>query len=126
MKLDKFTAAYIEAALWSTTDECGEEPLDKNYTVDDIAPATLEQMKADCKKFQDENGELIVDENYLVSSSYDVDDHAGHDFWLTRNGHGAGFWDGDWESLVGQKLTEAAHKFGEFNLYLGDDKKIYH
>lgn len=21
---------------------------------------------------------------------------AGHDLWLTRNGHGAGFWDGDW------------------------------
>lgn len=50
---------------------------------------------------------------------------AMHDFWLTRNRHGAGFWDGDYEKADGEKLTELAHSFGEINLYVGDDGKIY-
>ena len=48
----------------------------------------------------------------------------GHDFWLTRNRHGAGFWDrglGD----VGDRLTKAAHAFGESDLYVGDDGNLY-
>lgn len=35
------------------------------------------------------------------------------DFYLTRNGHGAGFWDGDYPDEVGRKLTDIAHGFGE-------------
>ena len=51
-------------------------------------------------------------------------DYAGHDFWLTRNGHGAGFWDRGLGE-AGKKLTDAAHAFGECNLYLGDDDVIH-
>ena len=40
-------------------------------------------------------------------------ERAGHDFWLTRNGHGAGFWDGDWEQKIGQRATDASKRFGE-------------
>jgi hypothetical protein len=43
---------------------------------------------------------------------------------LTRNGHGAGFWDrgiGD----RGDRLTAAAHAWGEFELVIGDDRKIH-
>jgi len=52
------------------------------------------------------------------------DEQIGHDFWLTRNGHGAGFWDrglGD----MGEKLTEIAKSFGGCNAVLGDDGSIY-
>jgi hypothetical protein len=38
-------------------------------------------------------------------------DTIEHDFFLTRNGHGAGFWDGDYKN--GEKLTEIAKSFGE-------------
>jgi hypothetical protein len=49
---------------------------------------------------------------------------TGHDFWLTRNGTGAGFWDGDW--FEGEKLTEAAKAFGNFDLMVDhDDGTIY-
>ena len=51
-------------------------------------------------------------------------EHAGHDFWLTRNGHGTGYWDRDMGS-VGARLTEAAKSFGEVYLYLGDDELVY-
>jgi hypothetical protein len=52
--LDEFFTAYIEAALWSSTDESddsGGEPLDKHYDETDIAPETLAKMGADCAAF---------------------------------------------------------------------------
>lgn len=58
MALDTFTRAYIEAALWSSTDEHGE-PLDAVYSVDDIAPETLAQMVADCEDFQTANVDML-------------------------------------------------------------------
>jgi hypothetical protein len=125
-KLDEFTVAYVEAALWSTNDESndqGGDPLDKNYAAADIAPETMARMVADCTAFQAANGEHICDGN--VTTPYSADEQAGHDFWLTRNGHGAGFFDGDWDESVSRILTDAASAFGEFDLYVGDDGKIY-
>jgi hypothetical protein len=54
-------------------------------------------------------------------------DSAGHDFWLTRNHHGAGFWDRDELDADdrGKKLTDIAHAFGEKDLVLGDDGLTY-
>ncbi len=80
--MDKFLEAYIAAALWSTTDESppeGGDPLDKNYGPEDLAPQTLEAMKADCSRFQVENAQDIDGR----------EEQAGHDFWLTRNFHGS-------------------------------------
>jgi hypothetical protein len=37
--------------------------------------------------------------------------HAGHDFWLTRNGHGAGFWDRGM-GMLGDELTAACKPYG--------------
>ena len=114
--MDTFTTAYLTCALWSTNDEStpqGGKPLDTNYGIEDVAPDTLAQMAADCRAFQEENQTDIANDLGL----------AGHDFWLTRNGHGAGFWDGDWAN--GDRLTEASKRFGEFDLYVGDDGLIY-
>ena len=108
--MDTFTQAYIEAALWSSTDDEGE-PLD--FGEYDLAPATMAAMMADCAKFQAEN-----------DLSERGESQAGHDFWLTRNGHGCGFWDGDWPE-TGDKLTEACRAWPEVNLYVGDDGRIY-
>lgn len=113
-ELDEFTRDYIETALWSSCDD-DNEPLDKNYNISDIDPETLVKMKADCADFQKQHGHLFLRK----------EGQAGHDFWLTRNGHGAGFWDGGWEGEIGAKLTRGSKKYGEFNLYVGDDGKIY-
>jgi len=124
-ELDNFTLAYIEAALWSSTDEStedGGEPLDKNYDLDDIADETLAKIIKDCKEFQEKYADLLDCE---PSTRYPKDEQAGHDFWLTRNGHGCGFWDGDWPEPQATKLTEASKKFGECWLYVGDDNLIY-
>jgi hypothetical protein len=112
--LDEFTQAYIECALWSSTDEDGC-PLDDNYSFEDIDKETSLQMVEDCGDFQYNNWDDVVDNPK----------RAGHDFWLTRNHHGAGFWDGDWSDEVGSKLTEYSHQAGSVDLYVGDDGKIY-
>lgn len=112
--LDEFTRSYIETALWSSVDENGE-PLDGLFDMGDIAPETLARMVEDCRDFQQANGG-------------DIDDNpgrAGHDFWLTRNRHGAGFWDGDWPHEVGRRLTAMSHAYGSIDLYLGDDGLIH-
>lgn len=41
----------------------------------------------------------------------------GHDFALTRNGHGAGFWDRGYGD-VGHILTDAAKAYGEATIIL--------
>lgn len=110
--MDNFTLAYIEAALWSSTDD-KDEPLDSNYGIDDIAPETSQQMADDCAKFQAEHARDLAGN----------DTQGGHDFWLTRNGHGAGFWDGNWPQ--GERLTNASKVYGDVYLYIGDDGRIY-
>jgi hypothetical protein len=112
--MDKFTLAYIEAALWSSNDD-NDEPLEQNYSVEDISSETLDQMISDCKKFQSDNKELMKELD---------PEQCGHDFWLTRNHHGAGFWDRGYGE-IGDKLTEECHKCREIDLYIGDDGQIY-
>lgn len=116
-----FLDSYIETALWSSYDNAndqGGEPLDKNYSAKDLAPMALAKMSADCVAFVGQAGDLL-DEFGRGGVT-----RAGHDFWLTRNGHGAGFWDGDWPD-GGDKLTELSKQFGEVDLYVGDDGRLY-
>jgi len=112
-KLPVFLDSYIRCALGCSTDEDDGEPLDANYTAEDISAETMAEFREDCLSFLQQAGAMVDND---ISG-------AGHDFWLTRNGHGAGFWDGDWEH--GDELTAIAQKFNEINLYIGDDGKIY-
>jgi len=124
IKLDAFTRAYVECALWSSTTGEDDTPLDRDYGIRDIEAGTLAKMVEECKQFQEENAELL--ERW---KGYDVDDAgAGHDLWLTRNHHGAGYWDRfcDPEGKeLGNRLTELAHGLGGVDLYVGDDGKVH-
>lgn len=60
-----------------------------------------------------------------VFGDFEFSSKIGHDFWLTRNGHGSGFFDGDYDDDIGEALTDIAQSFGEAYLYLGDDDKLY-
>lgn len=115
MKLSKFELSYIETALWSSIDDDGT-PMDEKYSIDDFSDETIDRIRTDCTEFQNQVGELTDDLS---------DSQVAHDFWLTRNRHGAGFWDGDYEKDTGEKLTKLSHKFGECGLYVGDDGKLY-
>jgi hypothetical protein len=117
---DAFTIAYLECALWSSTDESrddGGDPLDDNYGLDDIAPEALETAINDCESFQ-ETCAADLEASGLSS------EQAGHDFWLTRNGHGAGFWDRGL-GAIGERLSKASKPYGSADLYVGADGQIY-
>lgn len=111
--LNQFLAAYAVCSLWSSTDDDGT-PLDRDFDPDDFTPEAWERMRADCEAFYEAHEEML-----LANVT-----RAGHDFWLTRNRHGAGFWDGDWDEPAATILTDAAHAFGEINLYVADDGGI--
>ena len=114
MNIDTVLHHYIVCALWSSTDSDGE-PLD-HYDIEDIDPDTLETMHADVIDFLEDNRE-ILEESGLSDKS------IGHDFWLTRNRHGAGFWDRGLGE-IGQKLTKVCHSYGEVYLYVSDNGKV--
>ena len=114
--LDDFTAGYTECALWASSDDDGE-PLSERLNWEDIAESCIHRMCVDCAKFQADNRVM------LANSGLDAG-QQGHDFWLTRNRHGSGFWDRNL-GQVGDILTAAAHSFGECGLYVGDDWKIH-
>jgi hypothetical protein len=125
----QFLTAYIECALWASCDnstESGGEPFDANYSLDDIAFSSLLSMARECRDFMRGN-EADLDaycEKCFYSSSHPALAMAGHDFWLTKNGHGAGFWDRGLGDL-GKRLSDASKAYGSTDLYLGDDGKIY-
>ncbi len=111
--LSRFVDAYIECALWSSTDDHGD-PLDDNYNDSDIAPATLAQMREDCADFVAANASDLAE----IEPS-----QAGHDFWLTRCGHGAGFWDRGLGE-IGERLTRASKIYGNVDLYVNDAGEV--
>lgn len=111
---EKFLASYIETAFWSSTDENGTalDSLDA-----ELSAEARERMQRDCAQFSQRITGLIDP----FTSEYPI----AHDFWLTRNRHGAGFWDGDYPKELGKQLTDIAHGFGECDLYIGDDGLLY-
>lgn len=113
--MDKYTKQYLETALWASTDADGN-PLDSKYSIDDLSIEARERANKDTTDFFEKAGALLDNYDYETSM---------HDFWLTRNNHGAGFWDGDYEKTDGEKLTELSRSFGELNLIVGDDGKLY-
>ena len=121
--LERMTRAYLEAALWTETDD-DDNPLDGTYTLGDFAPGVREAAEAAVKQFLGDPRTLTV----TGHPEFDFPaESLGHDLWLTRNGHGAGFWDR--EELKphgwGDTLTKVASDMGEKYIYVGDDGKLY-
>ena len=122
---DEFVAAYIECALWSSTDDDGNS-LDARFGNDDISTDVMSKAWADCDAFYSANRDDIEADDAPFSERYGSSAaRAGHDFWLTRCGHGAGFWDGDWPEPAASRLTRACKAFPNIDLYVGDDGMIY-
>lgn len=112
---NKFFDAYVGCALWSSMDYCGV-PLDEHYDRDNIDSDSLVSMLEECRDF--------IESNHADLAEHDDPSQAGHDFWLTRNSHGTGFWDRGLGKLGG-RLSDAAKVYGSSELYVGDDHKLY-
>ena len=122
--LHQFVSGYLDCALWAETangvpEDTGDGTFDTSfecYGLDrsDIAPEAMRRALYDCAVWFHENLEAMRE----TTGSYE---QHGHDYWLTRNGHGAGFRDRGYGKL-GDTLTEAAHTAGSVDLYYHDGK----
>ena len=108
---------YAKTLLWTGMDW---DDLDENYDLDDVADAAWESMREDCEAFLESVSQMEGDK---VFDRIDAE-QMGHDFALTRNHHGAGFWDRGL-GVLGDQLTALSRPFGESDLYVGDDGKLY-
>lgn len=113
----------LSALLWSETDRDGT-PLDRL----DAEPSEelLAILSADWQQFCDQAIALGFEPEEhratMLHPDCGGDDWAAvaHDFILTRNHHGAGFWDGGWHQPWGDHLTALAHSFGPIECYVSD------
>lgn len=104
MSVQQFIDGYIETLFWVEGEEIGDDGT--------FAPEAKQSIEEDCRAFYDANQHL-----------FDDDARAGGDFYLTRNRHGAGFWEG--RDPGWRDLTDAAHAYGATDAYLGDDGLVY-
>jgi len=108
-----FYAAVVECANWA---DCSpdSEIHGASWSVE-----LHDRLKADCFSFWCRMHYYIDNEK-----GNKTPDQAGHDFWLTRQGHGAGFWDGGWQNY-GELLTSLSKAYGALELYEGEDGLIH-
>lgn len=121
----EFVTGYLAAMLWSSNDD-NDTPLDSAHGVEDMTAEARERAEVECRAFLYRVGFLITEENFLGArpDGGTLAGYAGHDFWLTRVGHGAGFWDGDWTNVAGEWMTREAKTFGELNPFVTEDGRV--
>jgi hypothetical protein len=104
------------------------DPIDKHFDTDDFTPDALRAAEEDCAGFF-----ARLEERDLLerANEYEDDEQIAYDFWLTRNGHGAGFWDGDYADpddgmvdVLGDELSAVANEFREQDVYVNEDGTI--
>ncbi len=100
---------------------------DEHSEIFDLIPEpdySIENISADSKIRTYEDVVRFLE---LAGSSVDglSEDEIGHDIWLTRNGHGAGFWDRGYPKKISDRLCDAAKILGEVNLVVGGDGQIH-
>jgi hypothetical protein len=111
--IDDIVDSYLECALW-TSEEQGDDFEDK--TIHDFSVESRELVTSEMKWFVAVAGDALDD----IS-----DDMIGHDIWLTRNGHVAGFWDRGYDEDVEKILVELSQELGFTDIYVGDDGLVY-
>lgn len=104
--------SLLETALWSTTDYDGNNLDDSKYS--DYEPS--EEFTAKCEAIM---SEFMIKALPLFTQEELDQGHIEHDLWLTIHGHGAGFWDGDYEK--GDELTAICKELGELEDELRED-----
>lgn len=128
--------------LWSETDNStpeGGEPFDANYDVYDIEGASLNELhqkfeaffskaEAEIRKLKGSDWSFIED---FYTGSGTGGFNLEHDYIMTVNGHGCGYWEKSyWEPEVGKILTDLARQEKKIHCFTdhvdhGRDGKVY-
>ena len=136
-EIDSFVFGYKRAIIFTDADhsvtvgqfnddpdiEFSEGSFPHDVTIDDFSEDSLLAIHNECEDFINSNQDLIREAVSRPGYSFES---AGHDFWLTRNGHGAGFWDRYELSAddLGDKLSKACRHTDRYTSF-GVDNKIY-
>ena len=125
---DDFMRGYVEAMLFANT--FVERPGEEESTYEDVAywfqgpgrwwedtPVDLKDAEA----FWDSFAYVILSLDYSKrGENWPSAELAGHDFALTRNGHGTGFWDRGLGEM-GDMLSEECKPYGEHRVIIDVD-----
>lgn len=137
-RLEAFTIGYAHAMLWANTraddettktyPELWQTP-SHGWQLEAFTPEARASVESDCRDFFATNLRDLAAYARVDSSSWRFltgrDDElnayscAGHDFALTRNRHGAGFWDRGMGEL-GERLSVAARAYGSSDGWYDD------
>ncbi len=113
MDIEDILKGYIECAIWADM-----EP-NEGANIGEVSPESLDLARTDIAQF-------LGFAKFQLPIYPDDAAQMGHDIWLTRNGHGAGFWDRiNLVGSLGEILTQYAHDIGPREIYRGDDGRIY-
>lgn len=152
-ELNQILMGYIESALWTEEenlkdqqsteyknyfrdDEDDEEDDDleklirisqkknqkslRNFVEEDIEDNSRIQAYLDIKKFIEFAGFESIKEAIIENGL----ERLGHDIWLTRNGHGAGFFDHGYSDETEKSLMNASKKIGSVDMFIDNNEKI--
>jgi len=133
LNIARIVDSYLECALWTEEDNL-EEDDDNDYkeiygdnedselkkivpdvdiNIHNFSDDSKITAYLDIKKFLELAGDAVND----ISES-----DLGHDIWLSRNGHGAGFFDRGYDNDIEKRLMDAAEALGEIHIFISDDK----
>ena len=149
--LNEILKGYLEAALWTeeeslkddyeseygynedeyNEDDDEESELDKlvriqtqfnskpfdSFVTEDLEGDSKVQAYIDIKKFIQLAGKEAVEEAIGDQGLF----RLGMDIWLTRNGHGSGFFDHSYDDDNEKKLMDAGRSLKSVDLYITDD-----
>jgi hypothetical protein len=144
--LSSRTISYLGTILWSSTvmlpveesalvDGCMDvdedhalhginenDSLDDHFGIEDFTEESLRKAQSELDDWFDHIEELGLTEKV---AEYNDDDYVAHDFWLTRNGHGAGYWDGDYGDELGRTLTDECKPYGGQHVWVDESGYLH-
>jgi hypothetical protein len=91
----------------------------EKFSKEDIEIDSLIKAYTDIKEFLN----MVGDKIDIAIDEYGLE-QIGHDIWLTRNRHGAGFFDRGYDYEDEKLFVDASHKLGEVDLYINNDLKL--
>ena len=128
LNIKKIMDNYLECAIWTEEERLKEENTEgyereiKNIIPD--ADLNIHNFSDNSKIKAYEDIKLFL--KYAGNAVDGIDEEQlGHDIWLSRNGHGAGFFDRGYDDKIEKILMDSAHKIGSADIYLGDDGLLY-
>ena len=122
--IEEFFKGYLSALVWSENTGDMYEGEHARYSITDEHDESDMTLDAISESFEDCND--FVSHNIAMLEARELaTDWAsmGHDFALTRNGHGAGFWDRGLR--FDNELSDECEPYGSAHLMMGDDGLLF-